>query len=135
MDMTKEDIKAEIKDLLQNYKIPMEDRELVIEKIDQILNSTLAEQNEVFYSELGKVKTNIDAQREAIRRELEDLKKSTHVSAESIEARMEEAYAQGLNEGLSMNPPQSPSMLPVFIGLGLLALAMVMVANKIFSRG
>jgi len=133
MDIIKEGLKGEIGDLLHNYRIPMEDRELVFEKIDGILESSLNEERQFFAVEIGKVKAHIDSERDSIRQELTGMRQSAQDSEVDWKGRIDAAYAEGLKQGLAAHEHQ-PSMIPVLVGLGLLTLAMVLVANKIFSK-
>src|SRR3990172_4180937 len=95
----KDNIKVEVDEILKNYGVPLEDRTLVLEKIDAAVKEVVQEERATFATKIDKVKGEIDHERELVKTEVEKLREEVKGRLSVIEDDTEEAYEQGFDAG------------------------------------
>lgn len=126
------EMKGEIDRVLLRYRVPMDDRTFVLEKVDA-LRSLMDSERAEFQEGIGAVRTEINRERDTVRREVAGIRDTAVQHVGTFEAKVEEAYQDGLAQGAADHPPR-PGLFQILIGVSLTALAAFIVLREIFPK-
>jgi hypothetical protein len=130
-------LKRDVATIMSRYKIHPDDRDIIIEKIDQALADVLTAQKHVFETELTGIRSEIGIERVNVRKEVDAIRNSAVSKLSEIRGKINEAYDDGVTDGLSQTPPTvqaGPSTFTVVLGLFFAALAIVVIAGGLFQK-
>ena len=125
---------GDVKAVLDRYNIPLDDKSFILDKIEQGIASLLDRQREAFTGTVETIRQEISGERDHVRGEVDGIRKSAISKLSEIEKKIEEAYREGVSEGMSQTAPSGMSPFQVLLGLSLLALAIVFVAGTLFKK-
>lgn len=128
-------LKTSISGILSKYKIHPDDRDIILEKIDEAMIGVINIQKTVFETELSGIRSEIDIERKNVRNEVDGIRNSAISKLDRIQQEVEDAYEEGVQDGLSQTP-QSKGLgsFTVILGIFFAALAVTVVANSLFSK-
>ncbi len=137
-------LKGEIGTILTRYKVPLDDRSFIMDKIDEGVGNVLESQKKTFEEGLRQFRDEIISERENVRGEVETIKKSATSAISRMDKRVKAAYQEGVSEGLSQAKPakaeveekksEGPSLFQVVVGLSLVTLAIAVIAGAFSSK-
>lgn len=119
-------LKSEISGILERYEIPMDDRDLIIERID----SEMGNLAETVSREISRERSQVKERFDGFAREAKEALGATLERGQDAARR---AYSLGYQEGLSQTK-QGPGMLQIVIGAGLLGLAVFVVVREFLPK-
>ena len=138
MDIVAEftNLKKDVDNLLKGYNIPMDDRLLIVEKVEESMVGVLKAQKMAFDQAVENIKGEIGAERDNVRKQVDEIKASAVSELSKIKIKIDDAYDDGLEDGLSQAPPTSkgPSTFVVVLGIFFATLALTVVAGHFFSK-
>jgi gas vesicle protein len=117
-----EDLKKEVDFILVRYSVPLDDRMLILEKIEQSTQNLLESQGKNFDEIVNKIRSDIGKERKGVIRKIEEIRNSAASKVSDISGKVKEAYDQGLSDGAD-STSTSPGLFQIMIGIGLLALS------------
>jgi len=127
MEFVTSDLKREISQILGNYDVPLEDRSLLLEKIEEEVSRVV--------ELVGKT---ISEDREKTRQGIESFRKETMDAVSEVVARgrsaAQKAYELGYRKGLEASRSTGPSAFQVVLTVGLLGLAAFVVVREFLPR-
>src|SRR3990172_5837254 len=130
-----EDLKKTVNDVLIRYGVPLDDRSLVIDKIQEAMTGVLGTQKQAFTQKLGEIKAEIDGERNKVINEVEGMRAAALHEFSDIHSKIRNAYEEGLSDGAASTPSQSgPGVLNISLGVILVALAAIFVVGGIVSK-
>lgn len=130
-------LKKDLITILARYKVHPDDRDIILEKIDEALSGVLTIQKNMFETELSGIKGEIGIERDNVRKEVDAIRNSAVSKLSEIRGKINEAYEEGITDGLSQTPaptPSGPSTFTVVLGLFFAALAIVVIAGGLFQK-
>jgi len=137
MDIVSEitNLKKSVDNLLKGYNVPMDDRLLVVEKIEESMVGVLQAQKLAFDQAVDKIKEEIGTERDNVRKQVDDIKVSAVSELSKIKGKINDAYDEGLEDGMSQATPasQGPSAFVIVLGIFFATLAFTVVAGTLFS--
>lgn len=124
-----ESLRTEINGILTRYDVPMDDRTLVSERVEESIGRILSHQKRAFLSEVEKIREEIHSERGQVAKKLGAI----HSAAKSQMGRkLLGAYQSGLQQGLSQT--KGPGLLQVLLAVAVLGLAGFVVIQGLFRR-
>jgi len=115
-----EDLRTEIDGILRNYNVPMDDRGLVIDKIEGSVDGVLSAEREAFSHELDVLRGRVDTDRENVMGEISSMREQAQEGLDGIDDKLEDAYEDGLRDGLKTVANYRPGLFQV---VGIVAVA------------
>lgn len=137
MNSTQESLRTEIDGILKNYGVPFEDRSLVFEKVDKFsetaADTAAAGERQFFNDKINEIEKGLATERQGVHKEIEGIRQSALSSIDTAQEKLDESYNNGFGDGIQLSESR-PKTFQIIIGLGLLALAMVVVAGSFFGK-
>jgi hypothetical protein len=130
-------LKKDLVTILARYKVHPDDRDIILEKIDEALSGVLTVQKGMFETELTGIKGEIGIERDNVRKEVDAIRNSAVSKLSEIRGKINEAYEEGITDGLSQTPApvaSGPSTFTIVLGLFFAALAIVVIAGGLFQK-
>jgi hypothetical protein len=132
---TLDEVKKEVEAILVRYEIPMDDRMLISEKIERAVEGAISRQNAFYEGQIDQVRNQISRERKAVLGKVKGIHADAISKTNLAVGKVQQAYDKGVDDGLSQaKKDTSPSTFQVLIGLGLLALAGVVVFGGLFKK-
>ena len=131
-----EDLKKTINDVLSRY-VPLDDRSLVLDKIESAMSRVLGSQKEAFDQKLEEIQFEINAERNKVRSEVEGIRTSAVNEFEGIHGKIRKAYEEGLADGAVEPQAQTPTksnMLNIALGAILVILVGIFVIGGLNKK-
>lgn len=120
MSVIDEDLRTEIDGILRDYNVPMDDRGLVIDKIEGSVDGVLSAEREAFGRELDVLRDQVSTDRRKVMGELSSMREQAVSGLDGIDGRLDDAYEEGLRDGLKTVADYRPGLFQV---IGIVAVA------------
>jgi len=130
MSLLNTDLRTEIDGILRGYQVPMDDRGLVLEKIELALEG----ERQGLDREVGRLQQGVEEDRLHVQRELDEMKARTQDALGDLLDRIEDAYVDGFQEGLAQAPSNRPGLLHWAIGAIVLGVAVYFGLKGLFGK-
>ncbi len=129
-----EHLKKDIDDILTRYNVPMDDRLLIIEKIDKSSQSMIGNLRDEFDGEIQDIQSQLSAERELIKKQVVNIHRNASSKVGQIKDHVGKAYKDGFMEGMNQGSKSSgPSFFQVTITMALVALAGIIIFKGLFK--
>lgn len=128
MSLIDEGLRTEIEGILRNYSVPMDDRGLVLEKVELALEG----ERRGLDQELGRIQEGIELDRTQVRHELDDMKHRAHNALGDLSNKVQDAYEEGFQDGLSSGG--SPGLLHWAVGAAVVGLGVYLGLKGLVRR-
>ena len=129
MQFMTDNLKQGITQILDRYEIPMDDRTIIIEKVEEEIG-TLA----------GAVGKQVQLERETVRQHMAGIQGQAKASFEDLlgktKSAVKKAYTMGYKEGLGQGAKvPGPSWFQIAVTAGLLGLAGFVIVKEFWPKG
>lgn len=131
---TVQGLRDELESILKKYHVPMDDRSFILEKIGGAVGTISSIQKGIFDEKLEELGKGLGAEREAARRDIENVKRAAIEKIVEANHKVDEAYDRGLAQGADSTQKISPGTTGVVLALFFAALAFVVVATSLFKK-
>lgn len=133
-DVAQTNLRVEIENVLRNYSIPMDDRDLVIDQLESSVGQIFEASRQDFEAQLADLRSQIDVDRSKVYGELDDIRADADHSADLLEHQAQDAYRQGLREGIVMGSGSKIGFLKFFAAMAVVGLAAYFSMRAVFGR-
>ena len=133
-DVMNTNLRAEIENVLRNFSIPMDDRDLVIDQLEGSVGQIFEANRQEFEHQLADLRGQIDVDRSKVYGQLDDIRADADHSADLLEHQAADAYRQGLREGMVLATGSKIGLLKFFGAMAVVGLAAYFSMRAIFGR-